>query len=120
MMMIYLLSILFTLTFVLYTRWQFSDDRGLSSGKWHPYGMLMRALAIVTPFLCTLHPNNWKDYLLAGGINIVLWEILINKIALNTKWSHVGTTSALDVKFGKAKWYIYFGFLLLTIIIRLI
>lgn len=118
--MIYLLSILFTLTFVLYTKWQFSDDRGLSSGKWHPYGMLMRALAILTPFLCTLYPNVWKDYLLAGALNIVLWELLINKIALNTKWFHIGTTSALDVKFGRAKWYIYFTFLLLTIIIRLI
>jgi len=118
--MIYILSILFTLLFVLYSKWQFSDDRGLSSGKWHPYGMLMRALAILTPFLCSIYPNIWKDYLVAGALNIVLWELLINKIALETKWFHVGTTSVLDVKFGKGKWYIYFGFLLLTIIIRLI
>lgn len=116
--MIYILSILFTLTFVLYTRWQFSDDRGLSSGKWHPYGMMMRALAILTPFLCTLYTNEWKDYLVAGALNIVLWEIAINKIALGMGWFHVGTTSSLDIKLGKAKWFIYFGFLLLTLLIR--
>ena len=117
--MIYFLSVLFTLTFVLYTRWQFSDDRGLSSGKWHPYGMIMRMLVIISPFVCGLYPNDWKDYLVAGALNIVLWELAINKIALQMKWFYVGTTSSLDIKLGKAKWFIYFGFLLLALIIRL-
>lgn len=102
--MIYLLSILFTIAFVYYSKWQFVNGR---SGKWHTYGFLMRALAIVTPFVIQHFPSSWQDYLFAGTINILLWELLINKIALGVDWFHVGTTSTLDKTFGKSKWIIY-------------
>jgi hypothetical protein len=117
--MIYILSILFTVFFVLYTKWQFSDDKGLTSGKWHPFGMIMRALAIVSPFLCQLFPGTWQDYLLAGTINIVLWEILINIIALGKKWWYIGITSKFDIKLSKTKWFIYFSLLLATILVKI-
>ena len=118
--MIYLLSILFTLTFVFYSKWQFSDDRGLSSGKWHSYGMIMRILSVVSPFLCQLYPEYWADYLLSGALNIVLWEVGINVIALNKAWYHIGTTSDFDIKLGYKKWLFYFGFLVAAIIVRII
>jgi len=117
--MIYILSILFTLAFVLYSKWQFSDDRGLSSGKWHPYGMIMRALAIVSPFLCQMFPGSWQDYLLSGAINIIVWEILINIIALGKKWWYVGVTSMIDLKLRKIKWKVYFAFLIVSLIVKL-
>lgn len=113
--MIYPLSILFTLIFVLYSKWQFSEVRGESEGKWHPYGMIMRWMLFLTPFVMQYFPNNWKDYLLAGAINIILWEFGINKLALN---KHLLYKGKIDEKLGKKKWWIYFGFLLLTLIIK--
>ena len=117
--MIYILSILFTLTFVLYSKWQFSDDWGLSSGKWHPYGMIMRILAIVSPFICQIYPGTWPDYLLSGALNILLWEIGINIISLKKPWNYVGSTSKLDIELGYKKWFVYFGFLVIGIIARI-
>lgn len=117
--MIYVLSTLFTLAFVFYSKWQFSDDRGESQGKWHSSGMIMRMLAVASPFLCQLYPSEWQDYLLVGAINILLWELLINKIALNQKWLHVGTTAKTDIFLGKKKWLVYAVILLVTIVIKL-
>ena len=102
--MIYILSILFTVAFVYYSKWQFVNGR---AGKWHVYGFLMRALAIFTPFIVQYFSATWQDYLLAGTINILLWELLINKVALNVDWFHTGTTSTLDKTLGKLKWIIY-------------
>ena len=118
--MIYILSILFTLMFVLYSKWQFSDDWGLSSGKWHPYGMIMRVLAVITPFLCQLYPGTWSDYLLSGAINVVLWELGINVIALNKPLFYIGSTAEMDIKLGYKKWLLYFGFLLVAIVVRIL
>jgi hypothetical protein len=117
--MIYFLTILFTLSFVLYSKWQFIDDRGGPSGKWHPYGMIMRALAVITPYLAANYGStDWKNYLLIGSINIVLWEIAINVIALGQKWWHVGTTAKFDIKLKSWKWVVYFGLLITALIIR--
>ncbi len=88
------------------------------SGKWHVYGFVMRALAVITPFMVQQFPADWQDYLLAGCINILLWELLINKIALNVGWFHVGTTSKLDVTFGRLKWLIYTIPLIIALILK--
>ena len=115
--MIYILSIAFTVAFVYYSKWQFINGR---AGKWHNYGMTMRVLAIFTPFIQQLVPSPWQDYLLAGTINILLWELLINKIALGVDWLHIGTTSELDIKLGKKKWLIYTAPIIIALIIKII
>lgn len=117
--MIYLisLSVLFTLSFVFYSKWQFIDGR---RGRWHFWGAIMRALPLIIAFLVQYLNVTWKDFLLAGSINIILWELLINKIALKTNWLHIGTTSYLDLKLGKWKWLIYSIPLITSIIIKLL
>jgi hypothetical protein len=117
--MIYILSILFTVFFVLYSEWQFSDDREVTSNKWYPYGMVMRDLAIMSPFLCQLFPGSWQDYLLSGAINILVWEILIYIIALDDKLWYVGIASKIDLELQKTKWKVYFAFLIVSLIIKL-
>jgi hypothetical protein len=114
---IYILSILFTIAFVYYSKWQFINGR---AGKWHTYGFLMRALAVVTPFIMQRYPAEWRDYLLAGTINILLWELLINKIALNVDWFHIGRTSFLDKTLGKTKWWIYTISVITALLARLL
>ena len=82
--------------------------------------MVMRALVVVASFLPSFFPSTWQDFLLAGALNIVFWEIGINVIALKQHWLYIGTTSKLDIKFGKGKWVIYFGFLLGAILVKIL
>ncbi len=110
-MVIYFLSIVFTLLFVIYQKWQFSDDRGKTQGKWHTYGMFLRLWFFIALFVTKYYPSEMEDFVLAGAINIVLWEVGVNIFSLNEKWNHVGTTSVIDVKLGKKKWWIFFGML---------
>lgn len=117
--MIYLLSILFTLIFVLYTKYQFIDDRGGPSGNWHKYGAGMRIAMFAIPFILQFFPGTWQDYLLSGSINIMLWEVLINKIALNVDWFYLGTTSKIDIKFSKIKWILYTAFIIISLFIKI-
>lgn len=105
--MIYLVSLAFTLSFIYYSKYQFEDDRGASQGKWHIYGMIMRILAVVSPFIMQLYPATWDDYLLAGIVNIIVWEAGINLIALRKKWHYQGKTSYWDKFFGDYEWWIY-------------
>ena len=118
--MIFVLSILSTFVFVVYSKWQFSDDRGDTSGKWHPWGAALRALLFVTAYIMQKFPASWQDYLLAGSICMLAWEIGINLIALiKVKWNYVGTTAKTDIKFRKYHWLFYFGFLGISILIRI-
>lgn len=117
--MIYGLSILATIVFVVYSKWQFSDDRGDTSGKWHPWGMGLRILLFVIPYIMQHYPASKKDYFLAGAICMIAWEIGINLIALAQKWYYVGTTAKTDIKFRKYHWLFYFGFLFVAILIRI-
>lgn len=112
--MIYILSILFTITFVIYQKWQFSDDNNKSKGKWHLWGALLR-LQYFIPFL---FPYDIKDVILAGSINIILFDLLLNKIALNKQLLYIGFTSYINNKLGKYKWFVYFGQLVLALIIK--
>lgn len=117
--MIYITSILFTLAFVFYSKYQFADDKvAINSGKWHPFGMFMRGLFFVAIYINTLLPVVWEDFLLASSINILLFEMGINLIALNQKLFYRGYTSKLDQKLGQTKWILMFAFLLITIIIK--
>lgn len=112
---VYPLSFLFTTLFVLYQKWQFSDDRGLTQGKWHLYGALMRLVTFCGFFI---NPS-LEDILLAGTINILLFELLINKVALNKNWLFVGSTAVFDLKLGKYKWLIMLSFLLISLYIKI-
>lgn len=114
--MIYILSILFTFAFVYYTKWQFKSSR---TGKWHNYGLAMRILAISSPFISQYFHCSWEDLVLAAVINMILWDVLINIIALKTRWDYVGSTSRLDITIGKRKWKLYFLFLITTILIKI-
>lgn len=126
--MIYILSLLFTLAFVYYSKWQFNERinairsqhtfMSIANKKWHVYGMLMRLLAIVTPFILQYYSGTWQDYLLAGSINILAWELLINKIALSKEWFYVGKTAKTDKYLGKYKWHLAFILLIVATIIK--
>ena len=109
--MIYPLSILFTTLLVLYSKWQFSDDRGLSQGKWHPYGLLARVVFGVTAYISSIYPSPLPDYILSCVINVILWDIGLNMIALKKEWDYVGEESYWDKKVGRHKWKVY-GWLL--------
>ena len=117
--MIYAVSIIATILFVFYSKWQFSDDRGETSGRWHGWGLAMRASTFVGAFIMQMFPSSWQDYLLAGAICCIVWEIGINVIALAVKWYYVGSTSKLDIKFRKYHWFLYFGFLAIAILIKI-
>ena len=113
--LIYPISIALTLAWVYYSKWQFSDDRGDSQGKWHPWGAMARAL----PFgMAWLHCV-WQDVVLSGVICIILFEIGVNVIALFRQWSWRGETSKMDIKFGKYKWVIMAVMLAAAICIKI-
>ena len=119
--MIYIVSILFTLAFIMYSKYQFADFKTNPYRKWKPYGMAMRALFFIGCFSCFHFGNSWQDYLLAGSINILLWEWGINVIALNApSILYVGTTGKIDKAVGKYKWWAMAGLIIISIIIKII
>lgn len=117
--MIYAVSIVFTLLFVFYSKWQFSSDRGETKGKWHGWGMAMRGSIPIGCFVVQHFPAVWQDYVLAVALSCIIWEIGINVIALGAKWYYVGVTAKTDIKFRKYHWLIYFGFMTLAILIKI-
>ena len=78
----------------------------------------MRVIFFAALFTTQYYPSRIDDYILAGTINILLFEIGINIIALKSKWKHIGTTSDTDKKLGKVKWWICFGLLAGAIIYK--
>ncbi len=107
--MIYLITCLFTIFFVYYSKYQFINGR---AGNWHLFGLLMRITVFIPFFLGSVRLT---EILLAVAINAPLFDIGINLIALKQKWNYVGTTSTLDQTFGKIKWYIYLVALLVAV-----
>ena len=71
----------------------------------------MRVIFFAALFTTQYYPSRIDDYVLAGVINILLFEIGINIIALKHSWKHVGTESEMDKRLGRIKWWIYFGLL---------
>lgn len=120
--MIYLVTILFTLAFIFYSKFQFEDEKAgwtVAKSEWHPFGMAMRILFFVGLILSKYFPFDWWDLILCGVINIILFDIGINVIALHVKWNYIGNTSEIDKKFGNAKWYIYAAILISSTIFKI-
>lgn len=119
--LIYLTSILFTIAFAMYTKYQFEDVKAgwaTAKRKWHPWGAFIRVLFFAGIIAEHVYPSGWKDILLAGVICIILWDILINVVALHVAWDYNGTTATTDKKLGKIKWFVYGGLLLAAIILK--
>lgn len=91
----------------MYSRFQFEDDRGKSVGKWHPFGFLMRG----TFFAALFTYPSYQDIILSGTINIIVFEIGINIIALHKNIFYAGQTSQMDKVLGNWKWLICAVFL---------
>ncbi len=116
---IYITSIIFTLLFIFYSKYQFKHAVDRKTYEWKKYGASMRVLFFVSCFLVQFFQSDWKDYLLAGSINILLFEIGINVIALQMPVFYNGTTGMIDKKLGSTKWYLMFGLLILSIILKI-
>tara|TARA_R110000868_G_C10725915_1_gene751170 strand:+ start:248 stop:610 length:363 start_codon:yes stop_codon:yes gene_type:complete len=91
------LLVLFTLFFVYYSKYQFVNNK-----KWHKYGFLMR----ITVFLLGIMQLPWNQVAFVGVLLVILWEIGINKIALNKPWDYIGSTAWTDIQYGKYKWHL--------------
>lgn len=103
-----LLFSVFTILFAVYSKWQFSDDRGDSQGKWHGWGALMRGSVCISPMITTFFPLQWQNWLLATIIQFPLWDVAINVIALiNVKPFYPGSTSQTDGYLKAKKWLLY-------------
>lgn len=113
-----LLYSLGTLIFAIYSKFQFEDDRGESQGKWHTPGFYMRLLACVTPFIASLWPIDWRNWLLISVIQMPWWDVSINIIALKMKAWYLGTTAQTDQLKAK-KWLLYGIALILAIVIKI-
>ena len=106
--MIYVVTILFTLAFVFYSKYQFDDEKAgweKSKGLWHKFGFSMRALLFLGLLVYKFFPFSWWDFAICIGLNVI-FDIGIN-IALGVKWFYTGQTSKLDKMFGKSKWFMY-------------
>lgn len=113
--MIYLVTILFTLAFVFYSKYQFDDEKAgweKSKGLWHPYGFIMRVLLFAALLVFRYFPFDWWDFGICAVLSIVIWDIGINVFALKVKWNYDGTTSETDKILKDKKWYIYIVFLI--------
>lgn len=121
--LIYLTSILFTIAFVFYTKYQFEDMHttwASAQRKWHPFGGFMRVLFFVGLAVEHFYPSTIWDLILAGVINIILWDILVNVIDLHMKWNYEGSTAATDKKLGRIKWYVYAGMLVSAAVAKIL
>lgn len=119
----YLYNILFTFLFVMYTKYQFIDEKlgfAHSKGGWHKYGLAMRVFAYIAPFVgfFTIPATNWKDWLLCAAMLWPFWDIGINKFALGMPALYNGSTSTMDKKFKGIKWIAYAIFLIAAIIFK--
>lgn len=118
----YILSTIFTWCFVMYSRYQFKDERkidGKEHDQWHPWGAWARALFYLMPLICMIGKPDWKDILLMIAINLPLFDIGINVVALDQSVFYVGKTAGTDKKIGMWKWPIYLLFLIGSIIVKI-
>lgn len=114
--MIYIFSLLFTTAFVFYQRSQFRDLKYKRNTEWKTWANVMKALF----FLAFLVPHNttWQDVYLTISITALQFELMYNKIALNTNWFYSGNSSLFD-KLKTWKWVILFTSLILSLILKL-
>ena len=114
--MIYL-TILLTVFMVISQKYQILDLKGKRNTKWKGWNNCTRIGIFVICYLCQLFPSGIKDYILAGAINIFLFEVLINVIALQMPLFYVGKSSGFD-KLGNKKWYIMLAVLAVAIFVK--
>lgn len=115
--MIYILSILFVLTRVLYQKYQFKNG---TAGKWHFWGWIEIIVFFLAFLLYRYFPFSWADFFLSGAICMVGYPIAVNMIALSKSVFYVGNTSEIDKRFGKKQWFVYFGILIAASIFKLL
>lgn len=114
--MIYLLSILFTILFLLYQRYQFRDMKYNRNTTWKTYGWFMKALVIVACYVMQYFTCTWQDCLLTGVISWILFELGYNKIVLKgANLFYVGQSSVQDNTLKKWKWVVMAASLILSI-----
>lgn len=116
-------SILFTLCFALYFKWQNKDEYdgtfayNKNDKKWHFYGACMRALYYIPAlYYCFFPSPTLKEVILALAINLPLYDIAINIFALNQPIFYPGSSSDYDKKLGMTKWVLYLLFLVASIV----
>ena len=122
-LLLYAYNITYTVLFALYTKYQFKDEKlgwERSTGEWHKYGLAMRVMNYIGPFVgfLSIPVTTWKDWLLCGVMILPLWDMLVNVLALQTSLFYNGSTSTLDKKFKGIKWIGYAILLIGAVIIK--
>lgn len=111
--MIYVLRTLFTISFAFYFKWQNLDEKDGWGGfnkpdeKWHMWGAAMRGSVDLMMLVACVLGSTWQDAVLATVIQFPVYDMAINKIALNKPLLYPGSSSWWDKKVGKIKWLIY-------------
>ena len=104
----YIVGILFTVARVLYFKYQRRDELATTEegkGKWHTWGWVMAVCLIIG---LVIHAP-WKHAVLLGAIQTPLFDMLINKWAMNLSLWYVGKTAKTDKVLGQKKWWIWLG-----------
>lgn len=107
--MIYLVTILYTVCSVFYTKFQFEDEKvgfEKAKGKWHPFRLAMAVLLYGGLLVGKYFSFDLWDFALCAGLNVI-FDLGVNKFALHVKWFYNGETAKTDKIFGKYKWYGY-------------
>lgn len=118
--MIYLLSIPFIVFYVLYQKFQLKDLASKRNLIWKHYGVIIRIWFFISAYIFEYPKGQWQDYLIAGVLNEIIFELLINKIALKQSFWFVGSSSAWDNILGKRKWLLMGLALIITIFIKIL
>lgn len=116
--MIYIFSILLALMECLYQRYQFMDLKTKRNTKWKTYRVITNGLIFLMLYINS--EFRIPDVLLAISIYWIMFELLTNKISLNTNWLYVGKSSYLDNYIGKKKWLIMALFLIISLTIKIL
>lgn len=117
-MILYIYTILHVTLLALYQRYQFNDTKEHNNDKWKAVRIALDCLTYGVMYLVQFYPFTWQDLLLCSGIYWLLFEVLTNVISLSTDWFFVGTTSKVDALWAN-KWYYIFGWLLLTLSVKI-
>lgn len=118
----YILSIAFTWCFVMYSRYQFKDERkidGKEHDQWHPWGAWMRGLFFMQMIAMHYVDMMLVDTNLALAISMPLFDVGVNLIALNQSAFYVGKSANSDRKLGMWKWPAYLIYLIGSIILKI-
>ena len=116
--MIYIISILFTISFVFYQKHQFIDLKWKRDTGWKFWANVMKVTLLAGCYVSQFMPSAWQDYILSLAICSLVFELGYNKIAINKEWLYVGASSHFD-KLGKWKWIILLVFLIISITIKI-